>query len=285
MNISENQKIKAEKFLALHKSEKLLVLPNIWDASSAKLFELEGFNALGTTSAGIAAVFGYPDGEIMKFEESINLLNRIVASTVLPVSIDIESGYSDRIDEITDLVKKVIEIGAVGINIEDSKGGGCSCNGEMLYPIEEQSSKISEIRKLSNSLNFHLVINARSDELIVSNENLNSKLNKVIERGNRYSEAGADCIFVLDSGELSKENIKCLVKEINCPINLIINKNSPPFDELEQLGVSRISFGPKIMRTTFDLIRTHAKQLKEKNVNEINNCKITYSEVNNWFCK
>lgn len=280
----ELQKQKANYFLELHNSHELLILPNVWDAASSKIFELENFKALGTTSAGISSVWGYPDGQIMPFDKSLLIIRRIIECTNLPVSIDIEARYSESVEGVVETAKKVLEIGAVGINIEDSVGGNSNYHSSSLYDIHFQCDKISAIREMAEKENIHLVINARTDVFLVLEVSKNDKIEYAVNRANRYKKAGADCIFVPDMGDLNKADITTLVNEIDAPINIIAGANTPPVNELEKIGVARISFGPRIMRVTFDLLRNIAKEIKNQGTYSQFTCgNISYSEVNSWF--
>jgi 2-methylisocitrate lyase-like PEP mutase family enzyme len=282
----KSQKKKADNFLAQHNSYEILILPNVWDAASTKIFEIENYKAIGTTSAGIAAVLGFPDGQKMNFDDSLPIIKRIVECTHLPVSVDIEAGYSDSIQGVVETAQKIIELGAVGINIEDSTGDCSDDPSNALYDIRSQCEKISAIREMAEKEDIHLVINARTDVFLVSNGDIKSKIGNTVERANSYKEAGADCVFVPDVGDLDKTIVTTLVNEIDVPINIIAGKNIPPIRELEEIGVSRVSFGPRAMRATFDLIRSIAKEIKNKGTyTQMTNEGITYSEVNRWFEK
>lgn len=279
------QKQKADDFLALHRSSEILILPNVWDAASTKIFELENYKAIGTTSAGISAMMGYPDGQELKFEDALQINNRIINCTDLPVNIDLEAGYSESVAGVVANARRVLECGAAGINLEDSVGANSDYSTSTLYDINFQCEKISAIREMAINEGVHLVINARTDVFLVSHESTN-KINQAIERANCYIKAGADCVFVPDMGDFSKSTIITLVNEIDGPINIIAGANIPPINELEKIGVARISFGPRMMRVTFDLIRSIAKEIKQKGTySKMSSCKITYSEVNNWFKK
>ena len=115
----DQQKQMADDFLALHHTPTILLLPNAWDVASAKVFELEGFKAIGTTSAGIAATLGYPDGQRMSLIENLEVVQRMINHTTLPVSVDIEAGYATSIAGVVKAAQAVLDVGAVGLNLED----------------------------------------------------------------------------------------------------------------------------------------------------------------------
>jgi 2-methylisocitrate lyase-like PEP mutase family enzyme len=260
--ISGNQKEKAELFLKFHQDEEILVLLNSWDTGSSKLIEACGFKAVATTSMGIAASLGYPDSQVIQLAEMIEVIRGIVKAIQVPVSVDIEAGYGNNINEIIDSVRKIIETGIVGINIEDS----IDLN-PVLIDETEFCERISAIRALSDSLGFHLVINARTDSFYTSSGSQQEKLSESIRRGNRYREAGADCIFVQPVWE--KATISTLVKEIDAPINILANPSigagmPPTVRELQDLGVARVSLGSSLMKATLALIKKVADELSEK---------------------
>jgi 2-methylisocitrate lyase-like PEP mutase family enzyme len=178
------------------------------------------------------------------------------------VSVDIEAGYGNNLNEIIESVKRVIATGIVGINIEDS----INLKPELVDAMEF-CERIAAIRELSESLGFHLVINARTDSFYTSTGSTKEKLSESIKRGNKYREAGADCIFV--QPVMEKETIATLVKEIKAPINILANPtigggSAPSVHELKNLGVARVSLGSSLMKATLSLIKKVANELSEK---------------------
>ncbi len=260
--VTSIQKEKADRFLQFHHDKEILVLANSWDAGSSKLIEACGFKAIATTSMGIAASLGYPDCQVIQLSEMIDAITKIVNGVQAPVTVDIEAGYGKNPDEIIDSVRKIIATGIVGINIEDS----IDLKPELVDETDF-CERISAIRSLSDSLGFHLVINARTDSFYTSSGSAKQKLSESIRRGNKYREAGADCIFVQPVWD--KETIATLVKEINAPVNILSNPGigggSPPSArELQDLGVARLSLGSGIMKATLALIKKVADELSEK---------------------
>jgi 2-methylisocitrate lyase-like PEP mutase family enzyme len=149
---------KAARLRALHKTPPILVLPNAWDAASARVFQAEGFPAIATTSAGVAAALGYPDGGVVPAREMIEAVARIVRAVTVPVTADIEHAYAATPDAVAEVVLRVIAAGAVGINIEDLVPGGAD-----LEPIALQVDKIKSIVKAAAKAGVRVVINARTD--------------------------------------------------------------------------------------------------------------------------
>lgn len=260
--VSSIQKEKAERFLKYHHEKEILVLLNSWDISSSRLIEACGYKAIATTSMGIAASLGYPDCQIITLSEMIHAIKGIVNAVNAPVTVDIEAGYGNTTDEVIESVKKIIETGIVGINIEDSID-----LSPALIDETEFCERISAIRELSDSLGFHLVINARTDSFYTSAGSHKEKLSESIKRGNKYSEAGADCIFVQPVWD--NETISTLVREINAPVNILANPSNgaglpPTVRELQDLGVARLSLGSSLMKATLALIKKVADELRDK---------------------
>jgi 2-methylisocitrate lyase-like PEP mutase family enzyme len=262
MIVSSIQKEKAELFLKFHQDKEILVLLNSWDVGSSKLIEASGYKAVATTSMGIAASLGYPDSQVIQLSEMIGAITGIVNGVQVPVTVDIEAGYGNNSSEIVDSVEKIIATGVVGINIEDS----IDLNPVLIDEMEF-CERIHAIRALSDSLGFHLVINARTDSFYTSSGSPREKLAESIKRGNKYREAGADCIFVQPVWE--KETISALVKEINAPINILANPGiggglPPSVRELQDLGVARLSLGSSLMKAALALIKKVADELSRK---------------------
>lgn len=279
-NTENRQRKKAAAFLAFHHSPQPLILPNAWDAASAKIFEIEGFRAVGTTSAGISAALGYPDGQKMSLEENLSVVQRIVDRVDLPVSADIEAGYSNTTDGVAKSAEAVAKTGAVGLNLEDSTEDPF----KPLFDVSFMVEKLKVIREISSSLHIHLVVNARTDTFLIDGLKPQEKIHQTIKRANTYKDAGADCIFVPDVGDLDEGTIALLAKEIHAPLNIIAGAHTPPIAKLEEIGVARISLGPRPMRTMLALLRKIAKEILEKGTYcQMTKDTISYSEVNQWF--
>lgn len=257
--VSSMQKDKADRFLRMHHGEGILVLANSWDVGSSRLVEACGSRAIGTTSMGIAASLGHPDGQILGLPEMLPVVSAIVDAVRLPVTADMEAGYGDTTDDVVASVEKVIAAGVAGINIEDSVS-----LSPVLLDESQFSERIAAIRELSDALGFHLVINARTDAFYVSSGSTREKLAESIRRGNRYAQAGADCVFVQPVWD--RETIATLVKEIDAPLNILANPGigggmPPSVSELQELGVARVSLGSGLMKATLALVKKVADEL------------------------
>jgi 2-methylisocitrate lyase-like PEP mutase family enzyme len=246
---------KAERLRALHRTPPILVLPNVWDAASARLIEAEGFPAIATTSAGVAATLGYPDGGVVPSNEMIEAIARIARAVRVPVSADIEHAYGATPDAVADIVLRVIAAGAVGINLEDYVPGATD-----LEPIALQIDKITTIIKAATHAGVRVVINARTDGFLRGFGTPDARLGVAIERGRAFLEAGADCVFV--PGVRDAPTIGALVRGIGGPVNILAADGTPPIKELEALGVARVSLGSGPMRASLAVMRDVARELK-----------------------
>ena len=253
-----SQKEKAERFRELHHNGKLLILPNIWDPLGALLMENLEYPAIATASASIAYTNGYNDGENIPFTELLTLLKKITKSVNLPVTADIESGYAENDSQLRENIKLLLNTGIVGINIEDADH---KING--LQSVETQSNKIRLIRKVSDEMDIHLFINARSDVYVRGKSfvTAEAKFGEIIKRGMAYKEAGADCFFPITLTQ--EEYIKELIAQLKLPLNILAIPGIPDLKTLNKLGVARVSMGPGFLKTAIRAMKELALQLKE----------------------
>jgi 2-methylisocitrate lyase-like PEP mutase family enzyme len=220
-------------FKQLHHQAEPLILANVWNAHTAKIIEKNGFKALATSSAALANTLGYDDGENIPFAELLFLVEKISKSTQLPLSVDIESGYGKSLSEIVDNIQKLIALGVVGINLEDSIPGE-----NKLVEAEEYAEKIQFIKSELAKNQQSIFINARMDTFLLK---INNPLAETLKRIPMYEKAGADSIFV--PFICDRNDIKQVVSTTQLPINVLSMPNLPSFDELIELGVKRISMG------------------------------------------
>ncbi len=248
---------KAEQLRALHRTPPILVLPNAWDAATARVFEAEGFPAIATTSAGVAAALGYPDGGVVPSREMIEAVARIARAVRVPVTADIEHAYAATPSAVADVVLRVIAAGAVGVNLEDYVPGATG-----LEPLARQTDKIAAIAGAAATAGVRVVINARTDGFLRGIGAREARLGVAIERGRAFLAAGADCVFV--PGVSDPETIRELVGGIGGPVNVLAVDGTPPIPELERLGVARVSVGSGPMRAALALVRDVARELKTR---------------------
>ena len=242
MNKTSQQK-KAENFLLLHKQDKLLVLPNIWNPIGARILEAKGFPAAATASAAISSSLGYKDGEKIKLSTHLDIIERIVKSVDIPVTADIESGYASDIKSLRESINKVIDTGVAGINIEDSVEEEGSIRN-----TEEQCERIKTVRDVSEERGLHLVINARIDCFLSGNDKPATEvIAQVIKRAGEYLNADADLVYPV--GVLKLETITTLRKEISSPINILGSNKTIPLKTMQDIGINRVTFGPFLFRS------------------------------------
>jgi 2-methylisocitrate lyase-like PEP mutase family enzyme len=239
----------------LHTSGPLLVLPNAWDAGSARLFVEAGFPALATTSAGIAFSLGYPDGEKISRAEMLAAVARITRRVSVPVTADMEAGFGSTPDAVAETARGVLTAGAVGMNLEDAID-------ERLLDFDLAVARVRAAREAARAAGVPLVLNARTDAFHPGTLPPDRQFAEAVRRGNAYREAGADCVFVPFVGDSG--TIERLVKEIAAPINILGAPDAPTLTALEALGVRRVTFGSAPMRATLGLVRRMAREWKEK---------------------
>jgi len=258
---------RARRLLRLHHGRRILVLPNAWDAASARIYEETGFPAVGTTSAGIALSLGAPDGERVPPEDMIAAIGRIARAVRIPVTADIEAGYGD----VGRTVRGVVRAGAVGINLEDSRGG-------RLVPVALQVARLRQARRAAGRV--PIVINARTD---VYRDPRGSFL-EAVERCRAYREAGADCVFV--PWVKDSPTLRALVLTVGGPLNILAGPGVPGVRELERLGVARLSVGSWAMRATMGLVRRIARELHVRGAYQsLLDGALPYAEANGLFSR
>ncbi|HEX4521154.1 MAG TPA: isocitrate lyase/phosphoenolpyruvate mutase family protein [Gaiellaceae bacterium] len=217
---------RTDQFRALHRAPPILVLPNAWDVASAKAFAgLPGCRAIATTSAAVAESLGWEDGEQAPAAEMLRVVERICSAVDVPVTADLEAGYGDP----PGTAAAALAAGAAGMNLEDSHGES------ELVALEDQVELIRAVRAAAPGL----VLNARVDVFITGS----GGIDEAVERGNAYLEAGADCIYPILA---PFETVGALAARIAGAVNVLVDPADPKVDELERLGVARISFGPRL---------------------------------------
>jgi 2-methylisocitrate lyase-like PEP mutase family enzyme len=232
----------ATEFRALHHGDPL-VLPNVWDVVSARVFAEEGFPALATASTAIAAVLGYADGEKTPRDEMFAAIARIARGAGVPVSADVEAGYGL---EPKELVDRLLEAGVVGCNLEDSD----PATG-VLVDAGHQADRLAAVRAAAGDA---LVINARIDVFLAG-----GTVAEAIDRARRYLEAGADCVYPIFAplGALPE-----FVAAVDAPVNVHHRQGGPTPAELGTLGASRITFGGDLHKAATAHLRELALTLR-----------------------
>ena len=222
-------------FKELHQQITPLLIANVWDVPSALAAENLQFQALGTSSAAIAAMLGYPDGEGLSFEELKYIVKQIATRVKTSLSVDIEGGYSRDPLVIADHIQQLVALGVVGVNLEDSVVAGGKRTLEDATTFAERLQSINTQLDKSQTSVF---LNIRTDTFLLKTPDA---LNATQTRIKLYEKAGADGIFV--PGVVHKEDIAAIVSATKLPINVMSFPGLPDFTELEALGVKRISMG------------------------------------------
>jgi 2-methylisocitrate lyase-like PEP mutase family enzyme len=270
----DEQKSRANAFRAMHRGEKILRLPNAWDVASARVFEDAGFGALATTSAGVAFSLGYPDGQKITRQEMLGRVGRIAKAVKVPVTADVEAGYGNRPEDAGRTASEVIEVGAVGMNLEDVTDDGT----QPLAELSLQAEKIRAVKEAALKTGVLLVLNARTDVYLKQVGAPESRYDATIRRVVAYRDAGADCVFV--PGLYDAETIGRLVRDVKCPVNILGGPGSPSVPELEKLGVARVSVGSSPMRATLGLVKRIGEELRLSGTYTTLEGGIAYGDVN-----
>ncbi len=259
----ETQTRKAEQFRNMHTRGRILVLPNAWDAASAKIFEAAGFEAVATTSAGVSYTAGYPDGELIPRADMLTITRWIARAVNVPVTADIESGFASDTKGIHATIEELIDAGAVGINLEDS----IHTTDRKLYDLPAAIERVRAAREAAERVGIPLVINARTDVFLLGIGEKAARFDHAVERLNAYRKAGADCLYPI--GYFDSDTIARLVKAINGPINIMGLPGAPIVTELEHLGVARVSTASGPSRVAMTATKKFAEALKRDGSFEI----------------
>jgi 2-methylisocitrate lyase-like PEP mutase family enzyme len=239
-----------ETFSQLHRQTTPLLLGNIWDVHSAKIFEASGYKAIGTSSMAVAKSWGYEDGEKIPFELLLRLAKKVVSSVNIPFSVDLEAGYSRAIDGILENITQLHEAGVAGINLEDTGGT------RQLQPVGEFEKIISAVAEHVSRKNLKLFLNIRTDAFLLG---MPTALAETLQRIKTYEKSGADGIFVPCITQSS--DIKEIVQATTLPVNVMLISGLPGFDELTSLGVKRISMGPFMFNKVYENLELLSKKI------------------------
>lgn len=255
--MADTQLQKALAFQALHQRDELLVLPNPWDAGSAKILAALGFEALATTSAGLAFALGRPDGEgQVSREETLANARAIVAATPLPVAADLENGFADDPQGCADTLLQAAACGLVGGSIEDASG----YVDAPIYPLEQAVERIRASVAAVRSLPFPFTLCARAENFLHGREDLADTLRRL----QAYAEAGADVLYA--PGLTTRAQIDAVVRAVAPrPVNVLLGLSSSALtlDDLRELGVRRVSVGSSLARAAFGGFLKAARELQQ----------------------
>jgi 2-methylisocitrate lyase-like PEP mutase family enzyme len=268
------QREKAVAFRATHTGQGVVLLPNVWDVASARIIEEAGFQAIATTSAGVAFAQGFPDGQKIPADRMFTAVAHIASAVRLPVTADVEAGYGQRPEDAAVTARNVIDAGAVGMNFEDA-------TGDADHPLTELSLQLERIHAIRDSvedLRVPIVLNARTDVYLLQIGEPSRRYDEAVRRLAAFRDAGADCVFV--PGVRDAETIGRIVVDLKCPVNILGVPGSPSVPELVKLGVKRISLGSGPMRASLGLLRRLAEEVKTSGTYKLMEGAPSHAEMN-----
>ncbi|MCC8250074.1 isocitrate lyase/PEP mutase family protein [Saccharothrix luteola] len=239
-------KTKASLLRDLH-ADGVLVLPNAWDAGSAALIARAGAKAVATSSGGVSWAAGRPDGQGLSRDEMVERVRLIAAAVDVPVTADVEGGYGHAPEDVAATVEAIVGAGAVGVNIEDSRGRGVP-----LFTAEEQAARLRAAREAAARAGLpELVVNVRTDVYLFQVGEPEGRLDDVLARAAVYAEAGADCLFV--PGLVDLDVVAAVVAASPLPVNVMAGPGAPTVAEFESVGVRRVSLGTAVAQAAYSL--------------------------------
>lgn len=248
---------KAQAFQHLHQRDCLFLIPNPWDAGTARLLAGLGYEALATTSAGLAFALGRPDGRgAVSRDEALQNAKDIVAATDLPVAADLEGGYGDAPETAAETIRRAAAVGLVGGSIEDATGRA----DEPIYPFDVAVERMRAAAAAARDLPFKFMLAGRSENFLHGRPDLAD----TIKRLQAYEEAGADVLYA--PGLRSKDDIAALVGALGRPVNVLMGFAGCTFglEDLEEIGVKRVSVGGVLSRAALGGFLSAAREIKEQ---------------------
>ena len=258
VEVEMSERDRAESFRALHEREEILVMPNPWDAGTARVLEALGFEALASASAALAFTLGRRDaaGEVSR-EEALSHAKRLIEAVALPVNGDLEIGFGPAPEDVAETIHQSIGIGLAGCSIED-------ISGDPAQPLYERSHAVERIRAAAearDATGSAFVLTARCEAFLVGHPD---PLKECVERLGAMAEAGADVVYAC--GLHKREDIATLLREIPVPVNVLGGTGPAPLSvaELEALGVKRVSLGPRLIQAALGGFQRAAEELKRE---------------------
>jgi 2-methylisocitrate lyase-like PEP mutase family enzyme len=244
---------RAEALRALHSGPGLLVLPNAWDAASARAVQAAGFPAVATTSSGVALSLGYLDGEKAPMDEMLAAAARVVAAVDVPVTVDFEAGYKLSVEEIA---RRLIAIGAAGLNFEDTD----HYSDVKLVPAETQAERVAALKASAKAAGADLVVNARVDVFIHKQGTPEEQLAEGLRRARLYKDAGADCVYPILLGD--EAMLAQFVRAVGT-VNINARRGGPlSLKRAAEIGIRRVSYAGSIFRDATNALDAIVKEVK-----------------------
>jgi 2-methylisocitrate lyase-like PEP mutase family enzyme len=241
--------IRAETLRSLHHGSTPLVLPNAWDAATARAVAKAGFRAVATTSGGMASSLGFADHQQAPADEMFAAIRRISVAVEVPVTADVEAGYGLPPDE---LAERLLDAGAAGCNLEDTDHASSA-----LGDADACARYLADLKAAAERAGVNLVVNARTDVFLHGDASPEVRAQEAVRRGRLYRDAGADCIYPIFAR--GRELLRGIVDALGCPVNAMVTPGGLGVAELTSLGVRRISFGTTLFA---DSLRTFESALE-----------------------
>lgn len=243
-------------FKDLHLQDEPLLIANVWDAVSAKAAEKLNFKALGTSSGAVAAILGYPDGEKISFDQLAFMVKHIAAAASIPLSVDMEGGYSREASEIIENMKQLADMGVVGVNFEDS----VVTQERVILNQDDFAKTLGTVKNQLIKDHIDLYLNVRTDAFLLK---MSNPLDETLSRIKAYESAGADGIFVPFIVE--QDDIKQVTQTSALPLNVLGMPGLPGFQTLKELGVRRISMGSAVFHKMRQYHETNLEMILKQN--------------------
>lgn len=275
--MDSQQLLRAQTFKALHERDHAFVIPNPWDAGSAKLLASMGFEALATTSAGLAFTLGRADAEgALSFTESLENIRAIVAATDLPVAADLENCFADSPEDCAANLLLAAETGIVGGSIEDATGK----TDQPIYDFELSVARVRAAALAARSLPFPFMLTARAENLLNGRMDFADTLNRL----KAYADAGADVLYA--PGLRTREEVIAVVRAVAPkPVNVLMGLGGVPLTvaELSDCGVKRISVGSSLVRAAFGGLYRAAEEIRAHGTFTYAEQALPFAQLNSLF--
>ena len=268
------QAAKGVAFCALHERESAFIIPNPWDAGTARLLAYLGFEALATTSAGHAFAVGRPDNTLGR-DDVISHVGAIASATDLPVSADLENGFGDDPKTVAETIRLAAGAGAVGGSIEDASGRP----DRPLYELEHAADRVRAAAAVARDLPFRFTLTARAENYLVGRPDLND----TITRLQAYQEAGADVLYAPSLA--SHDDMAAVVQSVDRPVNVVMGLQGVQLSlaTLSAIGVKRISVGSALSRAALGAFLRAAREMRDRGTFEFADEAISYRDITAMF--
>jgi 2-methylisocitrate lyase-like PEP mutase family enzyme len=265
---------KGAAFRALHEQEGAFIIPNPWDVGTARILAALGFEALATTSAGMAFSLGVPEGQVSR-EETLAHCRAIVTATELPVSADLEKGFGDSPESVAETIRAAAEIGLAGCSIEDHSGD----RADPIFSFDLAVERIEAAAAACRMLPHDFVLTARCENLLWGRNDLGD----TIRRLQAFEEAGADVLYA--PGLYDLESIRTVCSAVNKPVNVVMGMPGATFGvaELTAAGVKRISVGTALARAAYGAFVAGAREMAANGSFQFAQEAIGFAELEGFF--